>query len=222
MIILPTLRRPDNLRRFIKAYKATGGTLPIHVVFDELNTWQYADIELPPNWKRVSAPAGTPIGHIFNFMFMRFSKEDYYGMVADDVVPETNIWDVILRDSCMPNKIAWGCDGIQNEKLPTHPFIGGELIRKLGWWAAPGLHHWFVDNAWKAIADEFKVGVYLPQLKMTHHHFLNGKAQRDRTYDQQPNHQNDAIIFNEFMKLEFPKIKERLGSDESIIGGRRI
>lgn len=219
MIILPTLRRPDNLKRFIRAYKLTGGTLPIHVILDASDVARYKDIELPSNWKRCTVPSGTPIGKIFNLIFLRYPKEPFYGMVADDVVPETNIWDIVLRDSCMPDKIAWGWDGIQNERLPVHPFIGGNLVRSLGWWAAPGLYHWYVDNVWKMIADAFNCGVYLPQIKMTHHHYVNGLASKDRTYDQQPNPNEDKIIFEEFIRIEFPKIVAKFNED-SINSGR--
>lgn len=210
MIVLPTKNRPDNLRRFINAYMKTGATLPIHVIFDADDAGRYDSVATPKSWKRVSAPAGTPIGAIFNRIFKKYPNEPFYAMVADDVVPETDKWDVILRDACLPDKISWGWDGIQNEMLPVHPFIGGDLVRKLGWWAPPDLNHWFVDNAWKAIADGANCAIYLPDVKMTHHHFSNGKAQIDRTYEQQPNHQHDADRFIEFMKNDFPKVMERI------------
>ncbi len=209
MIILPSMGRPENLRRFVQAYRMTCGTLPIHVILDAADAHNYNEVQIPYNWKKVSVPAGSRLGDIFNMIFEKYPNEAYYGMVADDIIPQTLIWDVILRDACLPDKIAWGNDEIQKNNLPVHPFIGGDLVRKLGWWAAPGLKHWFVDNVWKALADHLKCGVYLPQLKMPHHHFINGKAPHDKTYANQPSHEQDHLACMEFMKKDFVAAIER-------------
>lgn len=212
MIILPTKGRPQNLRRFIEAYKETGGTLPIWVIFDAADAYRYNDIETPNHWRRLSAPAGTNLGGIFNLIFKKYPNESYYAMAADDVIPETYGWDVIMADRCSPDMIVWGWDGIQNERLPVHPFIGGDLVRKLGWWAAPGLKHWFVDNVWKHVADSLECGVYLSDIKMTHHHHINGKALWDKTYRQQPDSYIDERAYSKFMRDEFSGLIGRIKS----------
>lgn len=211
MIILPTKSRPENLRRFVKAYKETGATLPISVIFDAHDAYLYNQIETPDHWRRVSAPAGSSLGEIFALVFKKYPDESYYGMVADDVVPETLGWDTIMANACQPDKIAWGCDDLQNERLPVHPFIGGGLVRKLGWWAAPRLKHWYVDNVWKHLADVLDCGVYLPDVKMTHLHHVNGRAVLDRTYREQPSHERDQMVYASFMKEKFPEIIKSLG-----------
>lgn len=210
MLILPTKGRPESLKRFIKAYKSTCATLPIWIILDANDAYRYADIDIPKHWKRVSVPTGTPLGGIFSRLFDKYPDEPYYAMVADDVVPETSGWDVIMAGLCKPNKIVWGWDGIQNEKLPVHPFIGGDLVRKLGWWAAPGLKHWFVDNVWKNLAESLSCGIYLPNVKMTHHHHINGYAAVDRTYREQPNHAADEREYIRFMREEYPGIIKSL------------
>lgn len=211
MIILPTKSRPESLKRFIAAYNATGGTLPIWVILDANDAYRYVDVELPTHWRRLSVPCGTPLGGIFAKLFKKYPNEDYYGMVADDIVPETSGWDVIMADLCKPDKIVWACDGIQNEKLPVHPFIGGDLVRKLGWWAAPTLKHWFVDNVWGNLAQSLGCGVYLPQVKMTHYHYINGLAGLDRTYREQPDHVVDERNYLKFMNEQFSEIIKSLG-----------
>ncbi len=210
MIVLPTKGRPDNLRRFVRVYKETTASLPIHVIFDAADAYRYDDVETPAHWKRVSVPAGTPLGGIFDKVFKKYPNEAYYGMVADDILPETSGWDVIMAELCQPDKIVWGADGLQNEKLPVHPFIGGDLIRALGWWAAPGLKHWFVDNIWKDVADALDCGLYLPQVKMTHLHYINGKAQMDRTYREQPDHRGDERTYETLKSGQFLSIIERV------------
>lgn len=211
MLILPSKGRPENLKRFIKAYKSTCATIPIWAILDASDAYRYVDIEFPANWKRISVPTGTSLGGIFAKLFEKYPNEPYYGMVADDVVPETSGWDTIMSGLCQPDKIVWGWDGIQNEKLPVHPFIGGDLVRKLGWWSAPSLKHWFVDNVWKNLADTLNCGIYLPQVKMTHHHYVNGTAVIDRTYREQPDHGADERAYTKFMQTEFPSIIKNLG-----------
>lgn len=206
MIILPTKGRPDNLVRFIGAYQKTYAILPVYVVLDASDSFRYDGITFPENWKRVTAPPGTPIGNIFNLVFEACPNEAYYGIMADDVIPETPHWDTLLRQACQPNKIAWGMDGIQNEAIPVHPFIGGELVRELGFLAAPGIRHWFVDNAWKSIAVALDAEMYLPDVKTSHHHYVNGKARLDRTYEEQPDHRADELAYLNFMKYQFDPI----------------
>lgn len=210
MIILPTKGRPENLRRFVRCYNETCATLPIWVIFDACDAHRYNDVETPKHWKRACVPFQTPIGKIFNLVFEKYPNEPYYAMVADDVVPETAMWDTIMAELCQPDKIVWGCDDIQNDALPVHPFIGGDLVRALGWWAAPGLKHWFVDNVWKEITNHLQNGVYLPNVKMIHRHFINGRAPNDRTYQEQPDHAADQYHYNKFMRDEFPILIKRL------------
>lgn len=210
MLILPTKGRPQNLKRFVRSYLDTAATLSINVIFDAADAYRYDDIQTPSHWKRISAPAGTRIGEIFNLIFKKYPDEDYYGMVADDIVPQTHLWDIVLRDSCLPDKIAWACDGLQNENLPVHPFIGGELVRKLGWWACPGLKHWYVDNVWKNLANALNCGVYLPNIKMTHLHPANGSAPYDRTYNEQPSHTADEICYINFLQNDFQQTVDRV------------
>lgn len=216
MIVLPTKYRPLALKRFVRVYNDTGGTLPIHVVFDAADASRYNDIETPHHWKRVSVTAGTPIGFIFDKMFRKYPNEPYYGMIADDVLPETDRWDVLMSEACCPDKIVWGCDEIQNEKLAVHPFIGGDLVRKLGWWSAPGLKHWFVDNVWTNLAHSLNCGVYMPEVKMTHLHPVNGRRSVDRTDREQPNHMADQVTYEKFMKEQFPSAIQRVKSLEKV------
>ena len=216
MIILPTKGRPHNLRRFISAYVKTRATLPVLVALDGADIASYTEFfnslyePIPQQFSFIIMPAGTPIGDIFNIISSKFCNEPFYGVMADDVVPETEFWDVVLRDACVPDKISWGSDGIQNARLATHPFIGGDLVRKLGWMAPPGVKHWYVDNGWTQLAKLADAGAYLPEVKTTHMHPVRDKAPMDETYLKQPDHMRDHDAFVEFMRNEMPGALERI------------
>jgi hypothetical protein len=210
MIILPTLRRPHLLQKFIHAYKQTQAILPVHVILDASDAAGYDAVKLPSHWQRVTVPPGKRLGGIYKLVYETFPMEPFYAMIGDDVLPETMHWDVALQENCLPDKIAWGWDGIQNEKLPTHPFIGGDLVRRLGWFAAPGMQQYFVDNVWKHLADALNCGAYLPQVRMRHCHHLSGDRPIDRTDEEAPSMGNDQNAYTKFMHNDFPALIERV------------
>lgn len=212
MLICPTIYRPDNVRRFVECYKATGATLPVFMVFDAANYHHYNYVGFPENFTKYIVAPGMRLGEIFNHIFEKYPNEPFYGMVADDVVPETYEWDKKLFYACQPDKIAWGFDGGNDETLIRHPFIGGALVRQLGYWSAPGVKHWFVDNAWRDIADALNCGVYLPDVRMKHYHHTNGLALRDRAYESQPDPIADRIAYAIWRERELPGITQKFVS----------
>lgn len=210
MIILPTLYRSENLKRFVQCYNDTDASLPVWVIIDGSNMFHYNDAVLPKTFRKVYVSPGMRIGEIFNTIFKHSPKEDFYGIVADDVVPTTRRWDIVLREACLPNKIAWGFDGGHDETLPRHPFIGGDLARALGYLSVPGIKHWYADNAWRDIASGLNCGDYRPEVRMTHLHYTNGLAQQDRTYLEQPDPRSDEMTYRMWLEKEFPQIVEKL------------
>lgn len=198
MLLLPTMGRPALAQRFIDAYRATGGTLPVWMVLDEVDAHNYAGLSLPGNWTRFTVVAATKPGDILNTFFAASPNEPYYAAMADDVIPETQGWDVKLRDACLPDRVAWGHDGLEN--MGSHPFIGGDLLRKLGWWAAPGLKRSCIDGVWNIIATALGRGVYLPEVRTLHYHHSNQKAEFDATYAARTDSPDDVKIFRAFLK----------------------
>jgi hypothetical protein len=125
-------------------------------------------------------------------------NEEYYALMADDVLPETEHWDIILKEGLKDCAITWACDGIQNEGLPTHPFLNGDVVRKLGYIAHPELKHCFIDNCWY-IMGQILGHKYYPNIKLTHLHHLIGKAPLDETYKNQPSMSEDAATFQRIL-----------------------
>lgn len=212
IIIMPTMGRPQNITRFIQAYADTQARTPIVMVLDDGDPKlkDYNAINYPLSFTRLMVPHGTTVPQCQNIAFELFPDKDYYGFIGDDCVPETRDWDWLLGNACQPNGIAWGDDGIQGEGLTTHPFIAGKLLRKIGYVAHPSFHHFFTDTVLLNIVRTLNCGVYLPNIKTTHYHHLNGKAEMDETYTSKGSLQRDFDNYNEFNRTEFPRLIERL------------
>lgn len=212
MIILPSMGRPHLMERFTEAYWKTKATLPVVVVLDEgdiARRW-YGGLRYPEQFTVKVAPAGMRIGPLLNAMVSENPDETFYGFMADDCVPETECWDVALAEACQPDKVAWGYDGLQNEGLATHPFVGGDLVRKLGWLQLPGAQHCFGDTVLTDIAKALGKAVYRPEVRTVHHHILNGKAPSDATYANQPDFYKDREVYEKFKREEFGDLIARL------------
>lgn len=212
MIFLPTMGRPWGLERFIGAYTDTGSSSRVAVVFDGGDPClsEYEKIQAPDTFTGICVSPGTKIGPIMNDMYGRFPDEDYYACLNDDVVMETPGWDSFLGKVAGRDKVAWGDDGIHGINLATMPFIGGDLIRKIGYYAPSGLLHCFIDNFFTDLARELGITRYLPQVKMTHLHHTNGKAPMDDTYRAQPLMEEDGVRYAAFCLNKMPELVQRL------------
>lgn len=199
MLIIPTRDRPKGLKKFIKAYEETHAKEHALVVFDK----KYPDIKLPDNFNYIECPDKNCIEKL-NIAFERFPNEDVYGFMADDIEPLTKQWDVMLRVNCLESQaIVWGSDGCQQNRLPTHPFICGDLVRKKGWFAHPDFYHNFVDNIWLIMAKVYGYR-YLHDVKFRHNHPSFDKLVAvDKTYQRARNHYQDDKYTYEKIKNEF-------------------
>ena len=183
---MPSRGRPHNLERFIAAYKDTQAQAPVVVMLDEDDPSldQYKEIDLPENFLlQVSDKAKDGgIVALFNDFFDNNPNLDWYASVGDDVVPYTHMWDRHLINSCGKDGISWARDGFQNHHLPTHPFIGGDLVREWGFIAPRTLKHYYADNFWRDELNKRGCGMYREDVLMEHMHAIAKKAPLDDTY----------------------------------------
>lgn len=182
MIVLPTRNRPERLQKFLDGYLATGAAAPVYlrVDDDDPKLEDYAAMALPKNWAFVAGPRVKFVGAC-NEMFERHPNEPYYAFMADDIVPRTEGWDARLIEAAGSDRVAWGNDVMQAPKC-THPFIGGDLMRHVGWFAAPGFLHWYIDTTWEWLAKRTGRDVYLPDVITHHVHYEANGELYDRTY----------------------------------------
>lgn len=145
----------------------------------------------------------------------RYPDEDCYARIDDDVVAHTVGWDQTLHDAAGPWGISYPDDGVQGEKLATHPFIGGDLLRAFGFWALPGLSHLYTDTVWDFIGRQYGNLVYRHDVFLEHRHWCVGKSERDHTYDK-PKAAQDRARFQQWIS-EFqidPTLAAKIGKEK--------
>lgn len=183
LISLPSRGRPNEFRRFVHAYAATGAIIPVRVRLDAddptLN--QYGEISLPPTW-RVRTGIRKPTIELQN-EFVRENQDCVvFGFMADDVVPETQNWDMELAREAGQGYLAYGDDGFEGPNIATHFFMPGGLLKANGGFAFPGLKHLYVDVVWTEIAKRLGCLKYRPDIKLRHRKWFNEGKPRTGTY----------------------------------------
>lgn len=212
MFILCSRGRPASLARFAAAYRETEARLPVLVRLDQDDPrlGEYLTTVLPSSW-HVEVGPRKPLAEIYNDVFRRFWDEEFYGMLADDLVPRTPWWDQQLVEAAASHGVAYGDDGIQHEQIATHPVIGAELARAVGWLAPPWLKFLWIDTTWTAIGRALGRLRYLPQVSMEHLHYSVGKSEHDQTYrDHHPYGPADQEAFRAWESTEAHGLIERL------------
>lgn len=219
MFSLPSRGRPHNLQRFLDAYEATGAKAPVWLRLDEDDPRlaDYDTIDLPPHWsKTVGKRHPNRCNGCVAEMFELFPDEPNYGLMADDLIPRTQGWDAKLVEAAGRDCLSYGDDGLNGESLATHPVVGGELARAIGWLVLPTVLHSFVDTALFAIAYRAGRLRYLPEVKLEHMHPLamnenhQPKAEMDETYRFAEVYTHDQAAFYKWQGTELRPVVERV------------
>lgn len=174
MHLLPSRSRPDWLARF---FALSRPQQPGIVIIDPDQASLYEAVRLPDGWRRLVMPT-VRAGYVkcVNAAFESAPAEPWYSLVGDDLIGRTPGWDTELGRMATPNRIAWGNDLVKG--LCTQPFVGGDLVRAVGWFGHPALGHLWCDTVWSDIAIGLGIGTYRPDIITEHLHFAAGKADR--------------------------------------------
>lgn len=194
--ILPTRSRPQNIQRLIDAWSKTGASTPVELCVDSDDPClsQYEEIPMPHGWELIIGLRG-PLSAIYNAAHERHRHSEYFGFIADDVVPITSGWDSILIETAGRDSMAVPAGG-HNPGGAPHFVLGGDLVRSVGWLSLPGLDRLYIDTAWQDIATARGVLRRVPEVVLEHRHFSNKKALIDATYLKHRKAQDKLIYDN--------------------------
>lgn len=220
MMIIPSRGRPELVERFIKAYRDTNSICPVllRVDDDDPKIEEYSKIArvLPPTWlyvrgRRMKCPEAC------QWMFEQYPNEPWYALFGDDVLPQTPHWDKILIEAAGTRKVSYGFDP-SCWPLATHPVVGGDIVRAVGYYAVPSVLHWYMDTLWYDIAIRLGRLAPVKEVLVPHLH-LEHENKTDQTNDERfldiktgimhtPEH--DIEIWNKWNRDEMDAALERV------------
>jgi hypothetical protein len=187
MWVLPTYDRPERAQETLDSIERCGVNTSGLIYVDGSTNPGYANLRAPKNWSIWKGEKNLGVCRALNAVFSKFPNEPWYGFLSDDSIVKTPNWDQILLSKRDNFSIVHSADGWQSGprihgRIHGAVLFGGELLRALGWWVAPGLVHSFCDDVWEAIADAAHLRKFVPEVMVEHCHFGNGKRAIDPSY----------------------------------------
>ena len=137
-----------------------------------------------PHVRTVVMEQRLPMLHIVNRAIMPLLNEyDVFGFTGDDIRYQTKDWDITVWNLLKHNfGIVYGDDGIQHERLPTHPWFSAALVRAVGYVCPPCLEHFFFDDYLRALGRGAGILYYRSDLVTRHLHHSIGGSPNDAVY----------------------------------------
>jgi hypothetical protein len=187
MWLLPSKGRPASLKRFFEAFRATGGSTPGLVLVGRADyeehraAYNAIAADLPPGWfLKVTEleSQGDKVREVWD----EVRDCAWLGLIGDDCVPETLGWDRWLTAALAEASIVSCNDGWQAPcRVANCWIVAGEMLRAIGYFFPPGLHHLFIDDLWEAIGGATGRRC-LMDVMVRHRHVMRGEAPRDATH----------------------------------------
>lgn len=201
-VTVPTRGRPHNLRRLANALKDTCQVE--YKLFARLDSDDRAQYPELPNTQYIIGPRIYFAASINELAELALNEGfTHLAILGDDVLPETEGWDLALINAIDGLGVAYGSDGLEHlhgQDLPTHVIVPIEMYQRLGWIGLPTTRHLFCDNVWRELG-KLTSFIYLPEVKLSHLHRWNKKAPDDKTYreaNDKIKRENDRKAFEEW------------------------
>jgi hypothetical protein len=216
LIILPTRGRPAAaLKTLASILKTTQGRVDVVLCQDD-DDEQALRIEGKNVTTRISSRK--TFTKWLNAAAVEFcTKYPYLGWAADDVRYPKPLWDFGVRMALKNGaSIVYGPDGVQNENLPTHPFVNSSLVQALGYLVYPKLIHHYNDNYLKELGTRLGTIRYLKDFPIEHRHHSTGQSPYDKiSAENESSYSQDTATFNEILTIidsDVARVKAYLAS----------
>lgn len=140
------------------------------------------------------------------------SQYEIVGLFNDDTRMRTQGWDKLILERMQGKTgLLYGRDGIQNERLCTHPFISSRIIQAVGYVQPPQLFHYYGDNFWGELLGPLGAIEYCPGLFTEHFNASVLGLEQDKTTQMEVLHwESDSAAWQEFSRTELPALRERV------------
>jgi tetratricopeptide (TPR) repeat protein len=210
--------RAKRLLKCITSWEnVSEGLSDMHIIIDEDDVHHFGDLE--EYKKKVSIyikPSGLTLMQKINTIGMSLAEMyKYICFIGDDIVFQTQ-WESkfinYLKDVPAGLVYANTLDNPDSVDWATHPCITSNLVKAVGFYGCPAVHHNYFDNYWSEICKEIGYFQYMPEVVMDHR-----RKESDKDYlfwsivDLQ---EKDRVRYNEYKQSSFNedliKIREKI------------
>lgn len=192
-VLVPTRSRPQNVVPVIQAWHATGAfhvaTLVFGIDVDDSQYDKYVEISKQhPEPQFGLLPEWQPLVPKLNKMALLAAQESpIVAFMGDDHLPRTALWaHHLIEDHLISRgqqKIWYGRDGFQDQRLPTWWSMDSRVIQTLGRMVPAPVQHLYCDNAIKVLGEKADTLGYDERILIEHMHPLAGKGTMDAQYE---------------------------------------
>ena len=123
------------------------------------------------------------LAHWTNALSALHEDTRWQASIGDDMVPLTDGWDERLCEAAGTAGMAYP-DDRRRADIPEAIVISTSLVRALGWFCEPTLHHWYIDSVWADLGRAAGRLRFLPDVVVEHRHpnVPGSGARPDATY----------------------------------------
>lgn len=203
-VMIPSRSRPAN---FIAAAHSVADTAPsaITIGYVDVNDpdyQAYLALELPPRTRLVT---GVQLGpaRSANLIAQQEPGHDWFGLITDDSIIETNGWDEYLASLSFAGGVGVVSPAHNLGPHVDMPFVSHAWIAALGWFSHPRLCHFCWPTLNALLAEVCGCLVHGDLRRFALHHEQRASYSFDATA-------SDAVAFYEILLYEWPFLLDSL------------
>jgi hypothetical protein len=197
-LLLPTRKRPDNLKRFYEsAMTLADKPTQIEVIAYVDSDDDSYDFSLP-RLRYVRGPR-IVLSEMWNKCH-EMAVGPIFGHMGDDIVFRNQGWDTLVKDKFKeyPDKIVFvhGDDmsNVHLDRFGTHGFLHQNWVDAVGYFVPPYFSSDYNDTWLNEVANMIGRRVYIDDLKTEHMHFAFNKGDVDITHQERlARHENENV-----------------------------
>lgn len=191
-VLLPTLNRPKELKKFFKSYWETQSTVPgmILVHAGDPSLKEYQDVTIPDNWELIITGDMISMADKVHSVWDKIVDMDYVMILNDDHRPRTKLWDQKILSKITGTNIIATNDGPAPDQPWTAPHrlagaicYSGKVLKTIGWMWPPGLKHFFHDDIWARLGQRAGNVEIIMDVCVEHEHAYKDPSKVDETFE---------------------------------------
>ena len=205
--------RAERLKECLKSWEEQTENLSvIHVIIDEDEIETFKFLLDNTNINVHVVQAGITLMEKINLVAVDMASiYKYLAFVGDDIIFKTK-WETRIRNylKSLPAAMAWTntLDRDDSNLLCTHPIITSNMVKALGFYGCPDVHHNFFDNFWMDITNDAAYNRYFKDIIWDHRRV---GWEPDNMYWNIVNLQSDdEIRYNEYKETKYPSDLEKI------------